>query len=236
MSTAAPQTSRLVAAALLVGTLPVAVAIGLGDPIYALDTDAVHLAVGSERFDVRRHEPHPPGYLGYVMRLRLLRAVTDLDPMQGGLWLSRLCSGAAAAAAVWAGWVASRRLDVAVWTVLLTASSPLVLYYALDGQAHPGELLAAVVLMGLAIRLERSPRSSIRDAIAYGFLAGLGGSLRPSLVLVVVLPGLWALRRQGVKGIAAAGVAGSFTTLAWVLPTAHLSGGWSAWREPPLPF
>ncbi len=108
MSTAAPQTSRLVVAALLVGALPVAVAVALGDPVHALDTDAVHLALGSERFDVRRHEPHPPGYLGYVMLLRLLRAVAGLDPMQGALWLSRLCSGAAAAAAVWAGWVASR--------------------------------------------------------------------------------------------------------------------------------
>ena len=47
-----------------------------------LDTDVVNLALAIDRYELAEHQPHPPGYLGYVLVLRALHAVTGLDPIQ----------------------------------------------------------------------------------------------------------------------------------------------------------
>src|SRR5687767_13944066 len=49
---------------------------------FVLDIDVSNLALAIERFDLREHQPHPPGYLGYVLVLRLVHLVSGLPVLK----------------------------------------------------------------------------------------------------------------------------------------------------------
>src|SRR5262249_9774197 len=49
---------------------------------FVLDCDVANLAMSIERFTVFEHQPHPPGYLGYVVLLKLVHAVTHMTPLE----------------------------------------------------------------------------------------------------------------------------------------------------------
>ena len=72
---------------------------------FVLDCDVVNLALGIERFDPTQHQPHPPGYLGYVMVLRAVHAITRLSGVGVAILVSRLF----ALATILLSWVAARR-------------------------------------------------------------------------------------------------------------------------------
>lgn len=193
----------------------------------ALDTDAVNLALAIERIDIAAHQPHPPGYLGYVLLLRAIDAITPLAPLEIVALASRLL-GAATVALVYAAGraLADRRVGLAA--AALVATSPLALYYAVDGQTHAGEMaVAAALLWRLAVARRDGP--SLANAAVVGALLAIGGSLRPSFALIAVGPPLWIYaRRWGeLAVVAAVGAAG---TAAWAIPTVQLAGGWDAYR------
>jgi hypothetical protein len=191
---------------------------------FVLDIDDANLALAVEKFDIRMHQPHPPGYLGYVLFLRLVHFVTRAELLDVPRWSSRLFALGTiyltfrAALALGADAVRAR------WAALFAATNPILLYYAVDGQTHAAEAaMSAALVWALAIR---EPR---RRAIACGLLVAAGGSFRPTYLLLASVAIVWAFWRDWrnlilVVSIAIAG------TLAWLIPTVILTGGWSAYR------
>src|SRR5258706_5558377 len=57
---------------------------------FLLDIDDCNLALAIDHFDVRMHQPHPPGYLGYVLLLRGVRALSGASPLDVPRWTARL--------------------------------------------------------------------------------------------------------------------------------------------------
>ncbi|HEY7954741.1 MAG TPA: hypothetical protein VII38_05575 [Polyangia bacterium] len=207
--------------------LAIAIYLSLGDRT-ALDCDVANLALGIERFDPRQHQPHPPGYLGYVLLLRALHAMVGLTLLD----TTRLASRLFALATIPLLWAAGRALcpqdrSVARVAALLAATNPILLYYGVDGQTHSAEAaMAAALLWALVSPRMRATRSG---ALVYGLLLAFGGSLRPSYALVSVLPVLYVLWPDW-KRIALTAIVAALGTLAWLIPTAILSGGWHTYR------
>src|SRR5213593_3202227 len=56
--------------------------------------DAVQFALALERYDVVRHQPHPPGYILYVGAARAVEALLG-DATLSFVWLAIVASGAA---------------------------------------------------------------------------------------------------------------------------------------------
>lgn len=194
----------------------------------ALDTDAINLALAIDRFDIAAHQPHPPGYLGYVILLRAIHAVTRLEPLEVVTLASRSLVCVAVVATHAAGRaVCDRATGVAA--AALAATSPLALYYAVDGQTHAGEMAVAALLLWRLAIAHRRAAPSLANAVAVGALLAIGGSLRPSFALIAVGPALWChwRRWRELAVIAAVGAAG---TAAWVIPTVQLAGGWARYR------
>jgi hypothetical protein len=211
--------------ALVIGSLALYHALGSR---FVLDCDVTNLALGIERFDVREHQPHPPGYLGYVLLLRLVHRLTRLDLVA----VAELVSALVAAATPLLAWAAARRFvpedrAAARWTAFLTATNPILLYYGVDGQTHAAEAAMAAALLW-SLPADRA-RATLRDAVLIGLVIAAGGSLRPSFALVAVGPALWALGLD-VPRLAVCGAVALAGTLAWMLPTVLLSGGWHAYR------
>ncbi|HEY2743012.1 MAG TPA: hypothetical protein VGL86_00255 [Polyangia bacterium] len=194
---------------------------------FVLDVDDVNLALAIEHFDVRMHQAHPPGYLGYVL---LLRGVHRLVAMLGGggfalVDVARWTARGFSLVTIWMSARAARALGGddtrARLAALLVAANPIVLYYAVDGQTHAAEAaMAAALLWALADR---------RRPWLVGLLVAAGASFRPTYLVLAGPAVLWAYfgqwrRLAVVAAIAAAG------TLAWLLPSVRLTGGWAAYR------
>jgi Dolichyl-phosphate-mannose-protein mannosyltransferase len=188
---------------------------------FLLDIDDCNLALAVEHFDVRMHQPHPPGYLGYVLLLRLVRALSGDAPR----WTARLC----VVATIVLAWQAARALGGdgarARLAALLTATNPILIYYAVDGQTHAAEAaMAAALVWALA-----EPRPSLRRALICGLVVAAGGSFRPTYLLLAGPAVAWAYWRHWGK-LLAVGALAAAGTLAWLVPTAVLTGGWAAYR------
>ena len=152
---------------------------------FLVNWDAVQLALGTHAFDLHRHQPHPPGYIGYVALGRLLNAVTA-DP-NGSLTLISALGGGLAPAALF---VLARRFLPAPYPLvaaLLFGTSPLLWYYSEVALTYAAEA-ALVVPLVWACHHARSERSA-RHLLFASVLLALLGSVRQS-ALALLLP-LW---------------------------------------------
>ena len=73
-----------------------------------LDIDDANLAASVAHFDIPNHQPHPPGYLGYVLILKLVRLLSGLSAVT----VTRVVSRGFALAAVLITWRATLRLAI----------------------------------------------------------------------------------------------------------------------------
>lgn len=186
--------------------------------------DSANFALALEHFDVTRHQPHPPGYLWYVLSAALLtRLVAEANTalVIESIGLSALA--VALAALLGEAWFGRR---AALAAALLLASS--VTFWAYGAIAFPYVALAAG---GLAVALlcwrAWSGRPLWPAALAYTVAGGFRPDLLPFLLPLLLLAA-WR-KPAGEWGLASAIVVGG--TLAWLVPTAALSGGLTSYLD-----
>ncbi len=191
---------------------------------HALDCDEANLAYAIRRFSVADHQPHPPGYLGYVALLRLVHTITAAEPLEVTRLVARLgWSGLVVCTFGAARSLPGSRAATALWAAALAALHPIAVYYAIDGQTHAAEAFMSAALVWAT--LAPGPTSRSRAALV-GLLLALGGSFRPSFALVAVVPVLYFQRRDPSSLVRIAAIA-ALGTLAWLVPTVLLTpGGW----------
>ena len=195
-----------------------------------LDVDPVNLAIGMLDFNVHHYAPHPPGYLVYVWVLRALHWVVGGTEIEVVHMLARLFS----TATIPLIYIAVRMLrptdpfSPAVGA-LLTAFHPFFVFHAVDGQTHTSEGFAAALLLVAILHYRRQP--NVVRAILMGLVLALGSSFRPSFVVAGVGPIIWATGFARFRHLVLAGTASVIGALAWLLPTFHLSGGYTPWKR-----
>lgn len=188
---------------------------------YLVNWDAVNFALGVEAFDLEHHQPHPPGYVGYVLLGRLVRWVVR-DPVVALTAVSVL-SGAVATMFVY---ILGRRVvneRAALIAAVLFGTSPLVWYYSGVALTYIVEVALALPFVWLA--LEARERRSLRWLALATVLLALMGALRQTS-LVLFLP-VWLYAwfpfptrdRYRAAGLLAVG------TLVWLVPLLVMSGG-----------
>ena len=174
-------------------------------------------------FDIVRHQPHPPGYPLWVLALR---GVTPLagNPNRAQVLLAMLFT----VAALWFFRGLGRELlgeDGSFAATLLLAFSPVVCLNANSSQVYAVDLFVSCFGGWLAAQLV-----SGRTHIAVPGLAvvAIAAGFRPSgAVLLFPLLGLalWHCGRKRPLQAAAGLLAGMACWLAWLVPTAQLTGG-----------
>ncbi|MFW6056077.1 MAG: hypothetical protein ACOC9B_02040, partial [Chloroflexota bacterium] len=188
---------------------------------YLISWDAANYALGTELFDLEYHQPHPPGYIGYIALGWLLNHLTG-DPNTSFTMLSAV-SGAAAPAAVFliASYFTSRKY--AVIAAVLFGLSPVVWYYSEVALGYALEMALAAFFLWLAYhaRLYLSFRHLLIATVPLVIL----GAVRQSGALFL-FP-LWFFivwpfpRRHQMKALGVL-VAGN---LLWLIPLLWFAGG-----------
>lgn len=191
--------------------------------------DSAQFSLGVEHFDTSVDQPHPPGYVLYILAARALVSLTALDAHSALLLLAAVAS----AATVAVGWLAGRELR-GPWLgwafAAFLLSEPLLWYYGSLAGTYAFDSLGLVILVVLAARAAPGSWFGVFAAFALGALAGFRQSallfLWPLALVAVVRSGL---RLRAVAAAAAAGVAG---LLLWVVPLAMMQrGGLDAARD-----
>jgi 4-amino-4-deoxy-L-arabinose transferase-like glycosyltransferase len=184
--------------------------------------DAVQFALALREYNIEKHQPHPPGYILYVLLGRLLDAGLH-DANAAYVTLAVIGSGLTTAVV----YVLARTMydrATAVVAATLLAVSPLFWFYGSVGLTYAGEALAASTVAYLAYRtLTGGPDHAAIAALALG----LAGGVRQS-ILIVLFP-LWLgstiLGTRRVSAVLRSAVLLAAATLVWFLPMVWLTGG-----------
>ena len=200
------------------------------------DVDSVNFAMGVRKFDVARHQPHPPGYPVYIAIAKVstsaMRAVGVGSPEVAGLAVLSAIGGAAL---IVAAFVFFRRLldddRTALIGVILLVGSPLFWFTALRPMSDvPGLAVAFVALAALmvAVRWRGAWNSQATRALLLGALmSGISIGFRSQMAVLTTPLMLLAVIRPGVPSRArvAAMVAFLLAAFAWAAPLLALTGG-----------
>lgn len=188
---------------------------------YLVNWDAVNFALGLETFDLENHQPHPPGYLGYVLLGRFIHWVVG-DPVVA-LTIISVIGGATATAWVYVLATRFTRERGALIAAALFGTSPLVWYYSEVALTYILEVALALPLVWLV--LEARSRRSVRMLVTATVVLALIGLVRQtSLVLLGPLwLYAWLAFPRRVRVQTAALLAG--LVLGWLVPLLVLAGG-----------
>lgn len=209
---------------LLIGLLLFIVFLALRLPFRAqflINWDAVNFALGTEFFDLRHHQPHPPGYIGYIAIGRFLNRFTG-DP-NASLTILSAISGAVAPAIMFA--LADRFVErrYAVATALFFGLSPVVWYYSEVALTYSVEMMLALLFVWLGY--EARARHSLKALFFSTLFLSLLGAIRQSglaFLLPLWLYFMWPFTRRDQIKIGASFVVAN---LLWFVPLIRISGG-----------
>jgi hypothetical protein len=190
--------------------------------------DAVQFALALREYDVMKHQPHPPGYVLYVVLGRLVNAWLD-DATAAYVVLAVAFSGLTTFVVYYLARAAYDR-PTALAAATLLAVSPLFWFYGSVGLTYAGEALVASTVAYFAFR---ALHGGVSDAwLGAGYL-GLAGGLRQS-VLVLLFP-LWlgsvAVGVRRWRTILAGVAILAVTVLSWFLPMVWWTGGLGRYLE-----
>lgn len=192
--------------------------------LYAWDSVLYTRAI--ELFDVRLHQPQPPGHIFYVGMIRLVNSVIS-DPNAAMVWISILAASVSVAVMFFLGRTMFGR-DVGLVAALLLATS--LSFWLQSEVAYPYTLLGCLSVVVAAMIYPTWTGSKawvLPSALALAIASGFRQDLLPFLLPLLAL-GIWDKGRWRITGAAAILIAGA---AAWYIPSALLSGGFTAYRQ-----
>jgi hypothetical protein len=187
--------------------------------------DSVNFALAMDQFDINLHQPHPPGYILYVLSGRLVNAFVG-DPNASLVWIS-LVSGSLLVPAIAIAGRALFNRRVGLWAAVLALASPLVWFHGEIALSYATEALLVTLL---AVLFYRSSRGDGRALLPTALGLALAGGLRQNTVLFLTPLWLVALTvfarktgRWSQAGLAL--TVWVMACLAWLLPMVAATGG-----------
>lgn len=213
------------------------------------DIDATNFMLALHDFDLREHQPHPPGYPVFIAMGRVAHAVlSSIGPLSGPPTPEALDVNALALLSALFGALAAWPL-VALWTVLggdyrrawlaavLAMASPLFWYTGIRPLSDlPGLTVAFASLSLLAADIAGHRVGPSRWRIFAGaVLAGVAVGIRTQ-TLWMTSPALGAaaavmLWRRDVRATASIAVGFAIGILAWAIPLMVVVGGWRSYLD-----
>jgi hypothetical protein len=185
--------------------------------------DSVNFALAMDHFDVRLHQPHPPGtFVIYIMLGRLFNALLH-DPNASLAWLSVVLSGLGTAALFVLGeeWFGRK---VGLTTALLAIASPLVWFHSEVALSYMLEFFWVLLVVYFCYKMQTRSWWAL---LASALLIGMAGGVRPNTP-VFLFP-LWVggiiIHRYPFKKILLALLVMGLGVLVWAVPMVAMSGG-----------
>lgn len=189
--------------------------------------DSVNFALALEHFDVRLHQPHPPGTFVIYLGLGKLINFFLPDPNASLVWVSILSSGLAAVfifllARHWFG----ERAGLSA--ALLLLSSPLIWFHGEIALSYMPEACLVLIIAFLCFKQQAGNEKAF---LASALLMGLAGGIRPNTPVFLFPLWIFSVRQFPARKIAIALAVMAGGAMVWGAPMIMLSGGPVAYWE-----
>jgi hypothetical protein len=202
---------------------------------YSWDWDSSQFDRAVEKFDVRLHQPQPPGYPLWVLAMKGLTPLLG-NPNSAQVLLSLLFT---AAGLLFFTSLARELLgsEGGLAATALLAFSPLVFLYAIVPLATSVDLFSSCAVAWFAARIwSDEPHWIVPACLAAAITAGFresGVALVLPLLAAALVRGLWLSRTRSYawKAFVAGVAAGLAARLCWLVPAARLNGGLGNWHD-----
>lgn len=194
--------------------------------------DSVNFALALEHFDVRLHQPHPPGtFVLYILFGRLFNLYFD-DGNRSLVWASMVVTGFAVVIIfllidAWA----DRQHALIISLVMIT--SPLIWFQGEVALSYMPEFFWVLLIVYVLAKNKDVSKTSL---FASAFLIGLAGGIRPNtpfflfpLWLFILIRGFRARAYSLKDALTAIGLI-AFGVLIWAVPMINMSGGIDGYR------
>jgi hypothetical protein len=188
--------------------------------------DSILYAQALDHFDVTQYKPQPPGHIFYVGLVWIVNQLVN-DPNAAMVWVSVFASAAAVSALFLLGrTMFSRRAGL--WAALFLATS--LSYWTHSEVALPYTLLGllSIVVAGIVYKTWQGNKEYVIPA---ALVLGLVSGFRPDLLVFIFPLFLVGLKGVPVTRIFKAMLALTAAVLCWYIPSALLSGGFTAYRQ-----
>lgn len=189
--------------------------------------DSVNFALALDHFDVRLHQPHPPGtFVIYIMLGRLVNWLLH-DPNASLVWVSILASGLSAAFifVLGQGWFGKR---VGLIVAVLMLSSPLIWFH---GEVALSYMLEFFWVLALVLSCFSACKGSEKALFMSALLLGLAGGIRPNTPVFMFPLWVFSVRKFPLRKIAISLIVIAFGVALWAVPMVMMSGGPVAYWE-----
>jgi len=187
--------------------------------------DSIQYVLGVLHYDVRLHQPHPPGYFLFVMAGRLANLVFE-DPNRSLVALnvvfSTLC--------VWVVFELGAELfgrESGLTTAVLFATSPTFWFH---GEVALSNMLDCLLVSCLALLCWRTSQGGYRLSYLAAMVLGIAGGVRQNTLPFMLPLFLFSIRKAGTRRISLSIAVLIAVVAAWYFPMAHLSGGLTAYQ------
>jgi hypothetical protein len=202
---------------------------------YSWDWDSSQFDRAVEKFDVRLHQPHPPGYPLWVLAMKGVTPLTG-NPNSAQVVLSLIFTGAGLM------FFASLARELlgnrgGLTATALLAFSPLVLLYAIVPLANSVDLFSSCAVACFAARIwSGETRWIVPACLVAAITAGFresGVTLVLPLLAAALTRAMWQSQyRSRARRASAAGIVGGLAVWSsWLAPAAGLNGGLSNWHH-----
>ncbi|MGB6679920.1 MAG: glycosyltransferase family 39 protein [Candidatus Bathyarchaeia archaeon] len=186
--------------------------------------DAINYTMALSHFDMRLHQPHPPGYILYILLGRAFNLAFQ-DPRLALLWLSTITSGLAVLAVYLLGMeMFGRRAGVLAACFL--AVLPFFWYYGEISAPYTIDLFFAALLGWLCYRALKLDGE--KHVYICALALGLAGAFRPQTMIFFFPLFLYSVRHRQFKIIFSSSVLVLITFGLFFIPSVLASGGFKS--------
>lgn len=191
-----------------------------------LHVDSCQFALALETFDITVHQPHPPGYILYIMMGRLLHFFIS-DPNTVFVTISVFFSGLMVASVYLLGREMFDR-KIGVVAALLALSSPTAWFHGEVALVYMVESFLSAATALLCWRILQGEEKYLWISVV---ILGVAGGIRQTTPVFLLPLWLYSVRHLPLRKIAASLGLLAVTCLLWFIPLVWMSGGWNAYRE-----
>ena len=189
--------------------------------------DSVNFALSLDQYDVRAHQPHPPGYFLYSMLGKIFNIVFK-DANTSLVWIS-LISGVLGVIIVYFFTLKLFDRPTALIASVISLTSPLHWFFSEVALSYTLEFVMVTLLAWLAYK--QMTESENKTYIMFAFLLGIAGGIRQNDLLFLFPLWIFCLYflswRQRVMSFIVLGA----TIGIWLVPMMSLSGGFSGYMS-----
>jgi hypothetical protein len=172
-----------------------------GHPKVLYNNDAIQFALAFDRMDLAIHEPHPPGYIWFVLLGRLFKAITGNDEL--ALSLCSIALGLVVLILLQAFVGKKFGRSASAFTGILFCFSPMSWFFSVVGLNYMADALVAVASLVLFYR--KPDTLNGRQVFSRALIGAMLVGFRPQAIIYILPVWIYFLllqKRQLVSGIA----------------------------------